>query len=133
MIYFPELLTPREVHLEQPTAVSEITPIIERLKTYGFHPVAIGPIKKTPFVNEGLIVALDGDNIQIFPYASHFSAEYDAALFFAQYPNATTTGGGMNVYQKGNLLIFYMGSRENIFSALQDIADMPNNSIASTP
>lgn len=91
-----------------------------------FNAVISQKITRKPLAANGVIVALQKDNIEVFEYADRNTAMAESALLAKKYrkPEPNPWADKIHIYVKDNLLIFYMGKREDILSILAPIGQL---------
>lgn len=99
---------------------------ISELNNNGFNTVISQKITRKPLVANGVIVALQKDNIEVFEYPDRNNAMAESALLAKKYrkPAPNPWSQIIHIYVKDNLVIFYMGKREDILSVLAPIGQL---------
>ena len=101
---------------------------VESLNQYNLRPVIIGEISRRPRITvPGQLVALGGDNIQVFEYPDHDSAMNEATALAQAYTESSRSPAwkhNIHVFVKDSLLIFYMGNQSSIVAALEQHAGL---------
>lgn len=105
---------------------SKLKPATEQfmneLESVGQKPVLIQKIKRLPFSAEGVLIGLNNDNVQIFEYPDHETAQKEGVAFAQKYTRETSPKNlwrsVTHIYIRNKMIIFYMGKDANILSAL---------------
>jgi hypothetical protein len=103
------------------SAPSQTEVFLSALTASGLHPMPLAKVNKKIFSVQGLLVAFANDNIQIYEYPTNASATADAQKIHWIYANALLRSpfrGIVHLYEKENLLVFYMGNKEDVIRAL---------------
>jgi hypothetical protein len=103
------------------SAPSQTEVFLSTLTANGLHPTPLAKVNKKIFSVQGLLVAFGNDNIQIYEYPTNASATADAQKFHWIYTSALSRSpfrGIVHLYEKENLLVFYMGNKEDVIRAL---------------
>ena len=106
----------------------QTTLLMQRLLGTSSPPVAPAHVTRSPFTVDGKVIALEGDNIQVFEYADHDSAMKDALILAGKFaPSATRPiwKKDMHVYVNDKLAIFYMGHSDLVMNSLKQNAGVP--------
>ncbi len=101
---------------------------INQLESRGLDPVLIGSIKRSSFSATGTLLALTGDNVQIFEYKDKtlITSELDQAMRQYSATGASRRWRGyVYIYQKNNLIVYYMGGQLLIVKTLNEILGQP--------
>jgi hypothetical protein len=81
-----------------------------------------GPsITHQPFSVKGTMVLTEHDNVQMFEYSNARAAASDVEAFKKSYDQIKSTNiwkSSIHLYQKDNVIVFYMGTREKVISPL---------------
>jgi len=77
-------------------------------------------VVRSPLSVGGVLVALGGDNVQIFEYSTDAAASDDLQKFQEKINGSrgTVSSKITHLYKKDTALIFYMGTREDILTVL---------------
>lgn len=78
--------------------------------------IADGKVKRNIFNTEGRTISLQNDNFQIFEYADSNIAQTNATIVIKEYEYNKK----IHIYQKNNLIIFYMGNNQKILKVLSE-------------
>lgn len=112
---------------------AETLRIMNVLGNHALEPSYISEIKRTGFDVTGSLIALKGDNIQVYEYESAIHAQNDAKEFLDS-QNSDYWKAHTHIYVKSNTVVFYFGTRERILSTLDEVmAQQEKKSIISMP
>jgi hypothetical protein len=96
--------------------------LLDRLKSDGFDPVTVGTMKRPPLSIDGTLVSFSGDTIGVFEYGDSGTAKTEAQAIITQNNNGNGNQNAwkdrIHIYTKDSLVIYYMGTKENIINAL---------------
>jgi hypothetical protein len=111
---------------QMPQSIVPIGPYTEKLlidlNNESLRALAVGDIHRSFFSVTGKIVALEGDNVQVFEYASSREASSEASHYLESAKKEAVWKNGSHLYAIDNLLILYMGSRKAIIDGLDKVA-----------
>jgi hypothetical protein len=100
-------------------ACAELFSVMEQM---GLSPSATGNITKDDFSVPGTLVAMAGDNIQIFEYPSALAAARESEVFIKESAAVASTMRSWerqaSIYNKGSLVVYYLGANQEIMKAL---------------
>lgn len=100
---------------------SEIAQYIRKLDVDDLHPKAVKTITHLALNGVGTLITIADDNIQVFEYSDNATALREAAALSQRYESRSRSKewkNNMHVYVDGKLVIFYMGNKEKIISAV---------------
>jgi hypothetical protein len=113
-----------------PTApVTDYASLIDRLRAAGVRVEPRGEVDQ-PFLSvKGRMIGVRGEDVQVFQYAGAAAARAQAALVSRDGRTVGTTKlhwiGPPHFYQRGRLLVLYVGSDERVLKALDAVLGRP--------
>lgn len=81
----------------------------------------IKAITRSPMRVAGALISINGDTAETFEYGSEQDASTDVTLLAAMYPKkkmSSSWNDYVHIYQKGTLVVFYLGANKDILVAL---------------
>ena len=98
------------------------TEFINGLKDNGFKSITSQKIKRTPFSVKGVLIGLNGDNVEVFEYPDHDTALNEGMMLAQKYTKNTVQNQWKNtihLYIRDKIIIFYMGTEKDILATLE--------------
>lgn len=96
--------------------------LLKSMKGLGLDPLPLNKVNRAFFSVEGTLVALANDNMLVFEYPDELIQQMEVSAF--QQSAGTYRGSwkkNVNLYMRDNLVIFYMGDKRKITSALEKV------------
>ncbi len=95
--------------------------LVKKLTDEKFNPIVGKIVTRDQFSAQGTIITMNNDSFEVFEYSDNSALVADILAFH----NSSKTRSGawkkaVNLYQKGNLIIFYMGEKVSIIDALRN-------------
>lgn len=104
-------------------ALSDLDTLVEALKARGLGVERAGDVSQPFFSAEGRALTVAGENVQVFQYRTAGDARKEAAQVS---PDGSSVGTSMmswvstpHFYRKENLIVLYVGEKEEVLRALQ--------------
>lgn len=96
--------------------------MLKAIKEAGLDPAPLKRVNRAFFSVEGTMVALANDNMLVFEYPDEHLQLIEVSTFqqSAQTPKGSWKKD-VNLYMRDNLVVFYMGDRRKITSALEKV------------
>jgi hypothetical protein len=105
--------------------VTDYISLVDALRAEGATVEPAGAVSQPFFSVEGQLIRVDGQDVQVFEYQDEETAQSQAELVS---PDGTSVGTSMmtwveppHFYQKGSLIVLYVGSSEEVRSALEAV------------
>jgi len=98
-----------------------ITQFTKDLTTAGLSPIIIKTIARKSLAGQGVLVGLNGDNMQVFEYPDSQTALEKGNAFakkFLMNNSLNRWKDVMHVYVRNNIIVFYMGNNKSILNTL---------------
>lgn len=109
----------------RPEYGSATASLMQDLGEVGLAPIARRNITRERFNAPGTLLALEGGTIQVYEYKTEAALVSDLSVLKERYMNLAKKyhwASQVNIYAKGNLLVFYLGNNEEILTALEQFA-----------
>lgn len=104
-------------------ASPKILGLLDKIQASGTDPSVIqgSKINRPPFSVAGVLLTLQGDNVQVFEYGSAAAASSEARDFL----ESSTGAASSRLYVDGPLAVLYTGNRQDVISTLDSALGMP--------
>jgi hypothetical protein len=109
-------------HVTSDKADARLTDLMMHLRSRGVKAARAGNISQPFFSVKGRGISVNGENVQVFVYASESAAEAEAKLVS---PDGTGVGTNLmswiappHFYRKGELIVLYVGGEHSVVDAL---------------
>lgn len=109
----------------QPSPVKDYESLIENLRAAGLTMKPAGEISQPFFSVKGRIISVNGNDVQVFEYASANSADNEAALVSQDGSSVGTTMitwvAAPHFYKKEKLIVLYVGDNAAVINGLDKV------------
>lgn len=106
-------------------AVMDIADLVDQLETNGATVATTGTIAQPFFTPQGQIIAVNGQDVQVFEYAGEAAASAEADLVS---PDGSSVGTSImswlappHFYHRGWLIVLYVGDDSGVIDALERV------------
>jgi hypothetical protein len=105
--------------------------LLEKFEAAGIQVALVrgNKIERPPLSADGILMTLEGDNIQVFEYSSSIFASKEANDFLESYGQASKNRMSWtptaHLYLESSLIVLYTGNRDEVVSSLDRALGSP--------